>query len=524
MTKMSCDDIGLASASNQTSREVQDFAYRPLDPLQQSIRIIRVLPGDSSESIRCEIRHDTIHAEYSCLSYVWGQPTENHILIEGHLHSVRDNLFSFLKAAQRKPISKWLWIDALCIDQSNGVERTQQVRLMGLIFSHAAAVLSWLGDDNDIAEFLGRIPRGKEVTKSVAMAFFGSTYWLRAWIIQEIVLARRGILMASNVELAVKDLPKNVSIEESWNFMARTLRIWPDCYTSSHHGARDEVVIGRSLPWLLGRFRYKQCAIPRDRVFSFLGVCSDGKNITVDYETTKEEVAHDVISNCRQSFCLCSIGIVCEALDISIKPGSLPEWNYIPNERWQRIFAQFTLPVAWHDELSRVAKSTAVVATNNKKYKSHSASDFSDVQLCAKRRCGALARTPHVHCTTPDPSSNRILSVTFNLRAICDMIPGYMTIHIADGGAQYEYRTVQEATYAAQSAKSHYLKGHMYHSFSSDRKMCTVLLTLEMLLWIHKLSSHLHSVEDKACCQRLGNIGSSEPEPYMSQVLMLYEN
>ncbi|KAH7077453.1 heterokaryon incompatibility protein-domain-containing protein [Paraphoma chrysanthemicola] len=520
---MSDDDISLASTIIQNSCEAQGFAYKPLDPLQQSIRIIRVLPDESSESIRCEIRHVTIHAEYSCLSYVWGQPTENQILIEGQPHSVRDNLFSFLKAAQRKPIPKWLWIDALCIDQSSNAERTQQVQLMGLIFSRAVEVFSWLGDNKSNAEFLERVSKQKDVTKFVAVAFFGDSYWRRAWIIQEIILAQRGILMASNFDVAVKDLPKNVSIERSWDYMARTMRIWPDCYTSTHHGERDEDAINRSLPWLLGRFRYKQCAVSRDRVFSFLGLCGDGKNVTVDYVSTKEEVAHHVISKCRQSFCLCSIGIVCEALDISIKPGTSPEWNYIPNERWQRIFAEFTLPVVWHEDLKCGTQSILDLATNGKKEAAHSSSKYSDVQLCEKRQCGNFARRPHIHCTTPDAFSDNIVSMTFSLRGICHIISGYMTTQICDGGARYEYRIVEEAK-SGHFAASHYLRGHVYHSFSSDRNMCTVLLTLEMLLWIHKLSSHLVSVEDKACCERVRNLGSSEPVPYLSQVLMLYEH
>jgi hypothetical protein len=46
--------------------------------------------------------------------------------------------------------SQLLWIDALCIDQESIVERQHQVRQMGLIFSAAKAVASWLGMDEAI--------------------------------------------------------------------------------------------------------------------------------------------------------------------------------------------------------------------------------------------------------------------------------------------------------------------------------------------------------------------------------------
>ncbi|KAF2024478.1 hypothetical protein EK21DRAFT_78658 [Setomelanomma holmii] len=315
--------------------ERQVFAYQPLNVSQQSIRLIRVLPELSTE--------------YSCLSYVWGSPSDRRIEIAGQQHLVRDNLLAFLQVARSRGISKWLWIDALCIDQNNVKERTRQVRLMGSIFSHAIEVISWVGPDESIAEFLRDSPQKDVLTRTVAISFFSSDYLLCAWIIQEIILARRGMLMAGDVELAVSNLPQFVTIEASWNYIGLTLK----CYTSSHQGAIDEDARGRTLLWLLGRFRYKRCAVSRDRVFSFLGLCSNGADTTIDYSTTNEEVAYDIISKCLQSLCLCTTGIVCEALDIAVKPGILPEWKYFTSEPWTRIFAQVTLPVVSHFEPSR---------------------------------------------------------------------------------------------------------------------------------------------------------------------------
>jgi hypothetical protein len=512
-----------ASTNIETLLEGQGFVYQPLDLSQQSIRLIRVLPDLSSDgTIQCEIRHATIESEYSCLSYVWGAPAERQILIHGQPHSIRDNLLSFLQVAQRKSIAKWLWIDALCIDQSNIVERTEQVRLMGLIFSHAVEVLSWLGEDDLTAEFLQRAPGGS-VSKPVAIAFFGSNYWLRAWITQEIILARRGVLMADEAEVAVKELPQLVTIEASWNYMARNMRIWPDCYISTHHGAVEEDVRGRSLPWLLGRFRYKQCAVSRDRVFSFLGLCGEGSDVTVDYDVAKEEVAYDIISKCRASFCLCSIGIVCEALDISIKPGRVPDWNYIPSEAWQRIFAQITLPTVWRHEVESIVRKNCEIVTEGHKVFDPSAFEHSDAQLCDMRQCENLASAPHVHCTSPGALPDCTVSFTFDLTCICDKVRGYMTIYACDGGAWYEYRGTMHAQFQPRFEGPQYLCGHVYHSFSSDRKTCTILLTLEMLLWIHRLSNHLRSVEDVVCCQRVANVGSMEQKPFLRQALMLYE-
>jgi predicted AAA+ superfamily ATPase len=42
-----------------------------------------------------------------------------------------------------------LWVDAICINQFDNEERTQQVALMGDIYSQSKEVVIWLGKDLD---------------------------------------------------------------------------------------------------------------------------------------------------------------------------------------------------------------------------------------------------------------------------------------------------------------------------------------------------------------------------------------
>ncbi|KAF1967421.1 heterokaryon incompatibility, partial [Bimuria novae-zelandiae CBS 107.79] len=82
---------------------------------------------------------------YTCLSYVWGPEDQGHtILINDKPYKVRRNLFEFLGVARTMHHSKWLWIDALCINQASITECNHQVQQMGLIYSNAVEVLSWL--------------------------------------------------------------------------------------------------------------------------------------------------------------------------------------------------------------------------------------------------------------------------------------------------------------------------------------------------------------------------------------------
>ncbi|KAF1843711.1 HET-domain-containing protein [Cucurbitaria berberidis CBS 394.84] len=151
---------GLAS----TQSFLAPFKHTPIDLNTASIRLIEILPPSPNGTIQCNIRNATVDSEYTCLSYVWGSASHtNNILIDGKLFQVRRNLFEFLEMISAKQVitkqettrlhsdksptfdlshaSRSLWIDAMCIDQENVVEKHHQVKQMGEIYSNAHCVL-----------------------------------------------------------------------------------------------------------------------------------------------------------------------------------------------------------------------------------------------------------------------------------------------------------------------------------------------------------------------------------------------
>jgi hypothetical protein len=104
--------------------------------------------------IHCEIKHVKLadKLSYEALSYTWGDPYETpEIRIRDTSHSVRRNLWEALWSLSRsKSISflRYLWGDALCINQNDTKERNHQVTLIGRIYSQAKTVLVWLGRGN----------------------------------------------------------------------------------------------------------------------------------------------------------------------------------------------------------------------------------------------------------------------------------------------------------------------------------------------------------------------------------------
>ncbi|KAK0663025.1 heterokaryon incompatibility protein-domain-containing protein [Cercophora samala] len=120
---------------------------------ENEIRLVTIKPGKWTDPISCELSCHSLGVEnedvteYSTLSYAWGSPriTEN-VTLEGRPWPVTVNLANALLFLRdhEKPVK--MWIDALCIDQSNLKERGKQVQLMKEIYSGGTHVIVYLGD------------------------------------------------------------------------------------------------------------------------------------------------------------------------------------------------------------------------------------------------------------------------------------------------------------------------------------------------------------------------------------------
>ena len=72
--------------------------------------------------------------DFNALSYMWVNAEANtYIIIDGLTFLVRHNLLMFLKRYSQEERPKPIWIDAICINQLDLQERTQQVQIMGEI-------------------------------------------------------------------------------------------------------------------------------------------------------------------------------------------------------------------------------------------------------------------------------------------------------------------------------------------------------------------------------------------------------
>ena len=141
---------------------MSQYCYSPLAPDANSIRLLRLLPqadGGAESKIQCEIfeypLQDSAKSShlYDALSYTWGGgELPCSITIGGQILNVTANLYLALLHLRDQSLERILWIDAICIDQNNLEERSQQVQVMALIYSKARCVLVWLGETADDVE------------------------------------------------------------------------------------------------------------------------------------------------------------------------------------------------------------------------------------------------------------------------------------------------------------------------------------------------------------------------------------
>ncbi|EFQ27480.1 heterokaryon incompatibility protein [Colletotrichum graminicola M1.001] len=114
------------------------------------IRLLQLHPGDWLEGLEATMYVADRSRRYTALSYAWGSTrTSNQIIVSGKVHYITFNLDRALRAIRRRGEPVVLWVDSICINQHNAVEKSCQVGSMHDIFGRATDVIAYLGDGLD---------------------------------------------------------------------------------------------------------------------------------------------------------------------------------------------------------------------------------------------------------------------------------------------------------------------------------------------------------------------------------------
>ena len=125
------------------------------DPLPQGdyLRLIILHPGNDDDEIECELEtrtHRRAKDKYAAISYVWGDPRDTiNITCNKRIVPITRSLEGALRQFRHPRTIRRLWADALCINQEDLAEKSEQVKNMGRVYRNAMKVLVWLGDDTE---------------------------------------------------------------------------------------------------------------------------------------------------------------------------------------------------------------------------------------------------------------------------------------------------------------------------------------------------------------------------------------
>lgn len=108
---------------------------------------IRLITLESENTLFLRVVPLQDNPQYCALSYCWGESEDlQPIQLNGHLVHLRQGVRSMLNTIYTKYGKIDVWLDMLCINQTNEDEKSDQVARMGVIYREATTVHAWLGE------------------------------------------------------------------------------------------------------------------------------------------------------------------------------------------------------------------------------------------------------------------------------------------------------------------------------------------------------------------------------------------
>jgi hypothetical protein len=291
-------DPGIDKASSQKSNLRSDFSYGELRSNQ--IRLLEVLTPDRKNGmLRFQVTHvsldESAKRNYVALSYCWGHNSRTvHVLLGNALVEISETI----ECALRELISRGcqtLWVDRLCICQTDLAEKESQILKMWMIFRNASNVVVWLGNASDgsdkvmdlMAQATRRLPGSFNenylvdggATTDEIQHFFARQYWSRTWIIQECVAAKNIGIYCGKKRVSWTQLQRFV---EDWTRCAATAgneqASFADLEVVSRLIMARENRLDRQAVTLLQALQYHRFSVAtkaHDKVFALLGLTYD---------------------------------------------------------------------------------------------------------------------------------------------------------------------------------------------------------------------------------------------------------
>jgi hypothetical protein len=339
--------------------------------------------------------------DFEAISYCWESDVrDQEVVVDGIKIAIPTNLEALLQHLRYLPEARsgiGFWVDGLCINQDQLLEKNHQVRLMKQIYERAVAVIVWLGPDDrgsDMAlDFLLQLSdiqteeRHGHLDKQHVVDWLNQDYqtpalWTpvidlwsrkyfgRMWIIQELALNSRMSLFMCGQKMVPREVIQAASdfcMGYAGNLAQilsrpRQETVYPlhitrnDVWERAYNINNLVELRGESthLDTILDLARKSSVKDPRDKVYGLLGMVSPSlaQAIVPDYSKTVQEVyvqyALALLERCSR---LDEVLAWCAFVEDGTLPSWVPDWNSPFGRyhiRWfRRYFAAGDTPPTW---------------------------------------------------------------------------------------------------------------------------------------------------------------------------------
>lgn len=328
-------------------------------------RVLNLAPGGPSDSLSGTLSNMSVSnpLPFEALSYVWGRnPSSETITCDGKPIQITTSVAVALRHLRLATRYRAIWVDQVCINQKDLIERSQQVRHMNSIYQRASKVLVWLGEDPNgdsnkafaLIRSLAVISQDRLLlqqfqTKQLEgdLDWFPPNYWVslgelfkqpwfdRKWILQEIGTDAPSELLWGDTCLDWAHVSKAAALLKDHGYALRRkydLLVWKPWYmdrlfSPSSYGSKT-----LNFTYELHRARWQLSSDPRDHIFALLGHPAareaDGTRIMeADYAKSVEDVYHELAVRMLRGDSLMILNTVQhETLQSATERHNLPTW------------------------------------------------------------------------------------------------------------------------------------------------------------------------------------------------------
>ncbi|KAH7396342.1 heterokaryon incompatibility protein-domain-containing protein [Pyrenochaeta sp. MPI-SDFR-AT-0127] len=197
-----------------------DFEFEAFRDARSEIRLLTIHPGSGEGPLSCSLEAFSLSSlpTFEALSYTWGDnAAQNPIEINRKRFVAFGNAYDGLIELRDPASPRLIWIDAICINQQDLIEKQHQILLMKVVYEKASQVVVWLPrprGNEDLAmglldELHSQLDGGTNTVQGMQAIhsrrlrspewialrdFLHHPWWSRIWTLQEVVLGREVVI------------------------------------------------------------------------------------------------------------------------------------------------------------------------------------------------------------------------------------------------------------------------------------------------------------------------------------------